>query len=326
MIVITGALGFIGSCLIRKLNDEGLGNNLMVVDDFYKDYKEPNLINKRIREWVHRDIFLQLFEKMPSQVSFVFHLGARTDTSSKDKAIFKELNVSYSKRVWEICTRHQIPLVYASSAATYGNPPVENGIAAYNDDHENVARLKPLNEYAKSKQAFDQWVLQQDETPPFWAGLKFFNVYGPNEYHKERMASVVFHAFNQIRKTGKMELFKSHKTGIEHGYQQRDFIYVKDVLDVCWWLHENRPASGLYNVGTGEARTFLDLAQAVFQAMEVEDNIEFIDTPENIRKNYQYFTQADISKLRKAGYKQSFTNLEEGVKDYVQHYLPGKVY
>ncbi len=326
MIVITGALGFIGSCLIRKLNDEGLGDDLMAVDDFYKDHKEPNLLNKRIREWIHRDIFLELFEKMHSQVDFVFHLGARTDTVSEDNAIFEKLNVNYSKAIWEICTQYQIPLVYASSAATYGNPPVEEGSSAYSDDHDKVGLLKPLNAYAKSKQTFDQWVLQQVSTPPFWAGLKFFNVYGPNEYHKNRMASVAFHAFKQIQRTGEMTLFKSHRKDIQDGYQQRDFIYVKDVVNICWWLYKNRPESGIYNVGTGESRTFLDLVKAVCQAMDLPEKIEFVDTPKDIRKNYQYFTQASMSKLREAGYDHPFTSLEDGIEDYVKNYLPRRVY
>ncbi len=318
MIVVTGALGFIGSCLVRKLNDEGHHRNLVVVDDFYKDYKEPNLGNKFIREWIHRSIFLEIFEKMTNRIEFVYHLGARTDTVEKDQSVFDKLNLQYSKEIWRICTEKGIPLVYASSAATYGN-----GSKGYKDDHKIVASLKPLNPYGRSKNDFDKWALSQKETPPFWAGLKFFNVYGPNELHKKRMASVVYHAAKQIKTTGKMKLFRSHKKGIANGEQKRDFIYVKDVVDVCHFFQKakKRPESGLYNVGTGQARSFLELTHATFAAMGQEPDIEFIDTPEDIRGNYQYFTEADTDKLRKAGYKKKFYTLEAGVEDYVKEYL-----
>jgi ADP-L-glycero-D-manno-heptose 6-epimerase len=316
MIVITGALGFIGSCLVRKLNDQGHNRNLLVVDDFYKDYKELNLEGKRIREWVHRDIFLEFFEKMHSQIKFVFHLGARTDTALQDKAIFDRLNLNYSKSIWQLCTKHQIPLVYASSAATYGD-----GNLGYEDNHDIVNKLKPLNPYGISKNEFDKWALKQEQAPPRWAGLKFFNVYGPNEYHKGRMASVIYHTVTQIKATGEMKLFRSHKSGIANGHQQRDFIYVKDVVDVLYFLYKKKAFTGLYNLGTGQARTFLDLATLTFQAMDLETEISFIDTPKDIRKNYQYFTEADMTKLRDLGYKKKFHTLEKGIKDYVKHYL-----
>ena len=320
MIVITGALGFIGSALIRKLNDEGHGWDLVVVDDFYKDYKEPNLNKKLVREWIHRDIFLEIFAKMTSQIDFVFHLGARTDTSEQNEEIFQRLNLDYSKEIWKICTQHQIPMVYASSAATYGD-----GKLGYTDDHKLPAKAKPLNPYAVSKNEFDKWALKQKEQPPHWAGLKFFNVYGPNEYHKKRMASVVYHASQQIKKEGKVKLFRSHKKGIADGDQKRDFIYVKDVVDICYYFFKQRPESGLYNVGTGTARSFKDLVMATFAALDRPAEIEYIDTPADIRKNYQYFTEADMSKLRKAGYEKEFYSLEDGVKDYVDNYLKGKI-
>ena len=316
MIVVTGALGFIGSGLVQKLNQEGHLRDLCVVDDFYKKHKEVNLYNKYIREWIHRDIFLEILGKMPSQIEVVFHLGARTDTVETDTAIFDELNLEYSKKIWNLCTEHQIPLIYASSAATYGN-----GKHGYKDDHSLVKKLKPLNAYGESKNDFDAWVLKQKKTPPFWAGLKFFNVYGPNEYHKKRMASVVFHAVNQIQSTGELKLFASHNAKFKDGEQMRDFVYVKDVANVCYHLYKNQKKSGLYNVGTGKARTFLDLGKSVFKAMGLKPNISFIDTPEDIRKNYQYFTEADMSKLRAAGYKKKFTSLEDGIKEYVQKYL-----
>ena len=321
MIVVTGAFGFIGSCLVEKLNELGHTNDILVVDDFYKDYKDINLDKKFIRDWIHRDIFMDWFERIHKSVDFVFHLGARTDTTEKDKKIFNELNLNYSKKIWEVCSKYEIPLVYASSAATYGA-----GEKGYDDKHELSAKLKPLNPYGHSKNDFDIWALKQKTQPPFWAGLKFFNVYGPNEYHKGRMASVVFHAFNQIQATGKMKLFRSHKKGIKNGAQSRDFIYVKDVVDICCFLYKKRPANGLYNVGTGQARSFQDLVENTFKAMNKEVDISFIDTPKDIRKNYQYFTEANMDKLRAAGYKKPFYSLEEGVKDYVKKYLIGKHY
>lgn len=326
MIVVTGAAGFIGSCLVRKLNDEGHEKEILVVDDFYKDYKKQNLeTDKWVRDWIHRDIFLNWFKSHAPSVDFVFHLGARTDTTEKSKKIFDELNLNYSKAIWEICTENQIPIVYASSAATYGG-----GKHGFNDSHNIVSKLKPLNPYGDSKNDFDKWVLKQKKLPPFWAGLKFFNVYGPNEYHKRRMASVVFHTAEQIKKTGGMKLFKSHKKGIKDGHQQRDFIYVKDVLEILYFFYKlalkknAQKKNGLYNVGTGKARTFLDLAKATFKALKVEEKISFIDTPKDIRANYQYFTEANIKKLRGAGYKKKFHSLEEGIEDYVKHYLKRK--
>lgn len=316
MIVVTGALGFIGSCMIKVLNDANV--EVVAVDDFYKDKKDPNLEGKAIREWTHRDIFLTWFEMQYAKIDAVFHLGARTDTAEMNTAIFDKLNVEYSKKIWSICTKHQIPLVYASSAATYGL-----GEQGYKDDHEIVDQLSPLNPYGVSKNEFDKWALAQEEQPPFWAGLKFFNVYGPNEYHKNRMASVIFHTYKQVRSTGSMKLFRSHKTGIKDGEQKRDFIYVKDVVKVCNWLMENKPDNGLYNLGTGKARTFYDLAKSTFQAMGKETKIGFIDTPEDIRDKYQYFTEADMTKLNSAGYKDPFYSLEEGINDYVKNHLQG---
>ncbi|MCL4170285.1 UNVERIFIED_CONTAM: hypothetical protein GTU68_030876, partial [Idotea baltica] len=222
----------------------------------------------------------------------------------------------YSKAVWQACTAHQIPLVYASSAATYGI-----GDKGYDDRHDIVNELEPLNPYGRSKNDFDSWALQQDKMPPRWAGLKFFNVYGPNEYHKGRMASVIFHTVRQIKKTGGMKLFRSHKAGIENGHQSRDFVYVKDVVEVCDFLYQNEFPNGLYNLGTGLARTFLDLATNTFLAMNLTPNISFIDTPADIRDTYQYFTEANMDKLRSIGYDRPFHSLEEGVKDYVSQYL-----
>lgn len=315
MIVVTGAAGFIGSCLVSKLNKDGI-IDLVLVDDFSKKEKDANLESALFLAKIERDIFLDWFQNNAKDVKGVYHIGARTDTTEFDKSIFDKLNVSYTKAIWTICAKNEIPLVYASSAATYGL-----GEFGYKDDHDIVEQLKPLNPYGDSKNDFDIWALKQEEQPPFWAGLKFFNVYGPNEYHKGRMASVIFHAYNQIKATGKMKLFASHNPDYKDGEQIRDFVYVKDVVNVCQWLMNNQPQSALYNLGTGTARTFLDLVKNTFKAMDQKADISFIPTPEDIRDKYQYFTEADMTKLIHAGYDTPFHTLEEGVEDYVVNYL-----
>lgn len=324
MIIVTGAAGFIPSCLVSALNRAGHAD-IVVVDDFSRLDKLPNLEGKQLLERVERSHFFAWAASKAAGIKFVFHLGARTDTTEFNKAIFDELNVRYSQDMWDFCALHQIPLVYASSAATYGL-----GEFGYEDSHAVVDQLKPLNPYGDSKNEFDKWVLQRigkgAATPPFWAGLKFFNVYGPNEYHKGRMASVIFHAFNQISENGSMKLFRSHRPDYTDGGQLRDFVYVKDVVNVCLFMMDHKPESGLYNLGTGKARTFKDLALATFAALNKPAQINFIDTPVDIRDKYQYFTEANMSKLIRNGYKTPFHTLEEGVKDYVQHYLNGHRY
>ena len=315
MIVVTGAAGFIGSCLLAGLREAGYAD-LVAVDDFSRDDKLPNLEGKPLTARVHRDAFIPWLRNNQRSVQFVFHLGARTDTTESDRSIFQHLNVDYSKRVWECCAEFGLPLVYASSAATYGL-----GDQGFEDNHSVIQNLAPLNPYGESKNAFDLWAIAQEKQPPFWQGLKFFNVYGPNEYHKGRMASVVFHAFNQIRDSGAIRLFRSHRPDYPDGGQLRDFIYVKDVVDVCLFLMENRGNSGIYNLGTGRARTFLDLAKAIFAAMGAEEDIHFIDTPADIRDKYQYYTEANMAKLRGIGYDRPFTTIEDGVGDYVTGYL-----
>lgn len=322
MIVVTGAAGFIGSCLVSKLNQAGY-TQIMVVDDFSKKEKEHNLVGKTLIAKINRNEFLNWFKENGKEVEFVYHIGARTDTAEFDKTIFDDLNVEYSKEIWKWCTHYKIPLVYASSAATYGL-----GEQGYEDDHKKIPLLKPLNPYGDSKQTFDEWVLKQHNHPPFWAGLKFFNVYGPNEYHKERMASVIMHAYRQILKTGAMKLFRSHNPEYKDGEQMRDFVYVKDVVNICLFLKENENTeSAIYNLGSGKARPFLDLVRATFKAMNKEEEISFIDTPADIRDKYQYFTEANMNKLIMQGYADGFHTLEQGVEDYVKEYLmDGKYY
>ena len=323
MFLLTGAAGFIGSALVSYLNGHGI-TDLILVDDFqlYPD-KTPNLGGKQYARKVERNRLFELWDEEDWPLSGVYHLGARTDTTETDKDLFDILNRAYSKEIWKRCATRNIPLVYASSAATYGL-----GEHGFVDRHDVVDRLEPLNEYGRSKNDFDAWALGQPTTPPHWYGLKFFNVYGPNEYHKGRMASVVWHTFRQVTATGAMKLFRSHNPDYADGQQSRDFIYVKDLCRVCHWLMERRPEqNGLYNLGTGTARPFIDLARATFAAMDREPAISFIDTPADLREKYQYFTEADMSKLRAAGYTAPFLTLEEGVADYVKNYLtPGAYY
>jgi ADP-L-glycero-D-manno-heptose 6-epimerase len=317
-IVVTGAAGFIGSCLTGLLNERGF-DNLILVDEFSRMDKVPNLKGKKFRNQVERDDFFQWLDLRKPVVEFVFHLGARTDTTEFDYAVHERLNLQYSQSIWDYCMLHQIPLVYASSAATYGS-----GDLGYSDDHDLPFSLEPLNAYGISKNEFDKWAIRQHSHPPFWAGLKFFNVYGPNEYHKGRMASVIWHAYQQIKTSGSVKLFKSHRPDFQDGQQLRDFIYVKDILKVCFWMMENFkniPENGLYNLGTGRARTFEALVRATFEAAGRPPNIHYIDMPADIRDKYQYFTEARMEKLKAAGYPEPFFSLEEGVSDYVKNYL-----
>lgn len=322
-IIVTGAAGFIGSCLVGLLNQRGY-EQLILVDQFDDAEKNPNLAGKKFMAQIERDQLFEWLESRNEQIDFVFHLGARTDTTEFDYSIHERLNVEYSKKVWDYCSRYRVPLVYASSAATYGA-----GEWGYEDSHTIIDQLKPLNPYGVSKNEFDRWAIRQQAIPPFWAGLKFFNVYGPNEYHKARMASVIFHSFNQIREKGSVRLFRSHRPDFKDGEQLRDFVYVLDVVGVCCWLMDqwepdrgqSPVGSGLYNLGTGEARSFKALVTAIFDALGLAPQIDFIETPPDIRDKYQYFTEADMKKLRSAGYAQPFYSLEAGVKDYVLNYL-----
>jgi ADP-L-glycero-D-manno-heptose 6-epimerase len=337
MIVVTGAYGFIGSCLIAHLNRQGI-DNIVAVDDFSKPEKRFNLAQAKIQLRLERSIFLDWLEKNHPSVSFIFHLGARTDTAEFDRKLLTELNLDYSRYLFLSCVKYSKPIIYASSAATYGAG--ENG---YSDSDDSlIFRLKPLNPYGDSKNDFDKWLLQMVESRsalvgkpflggddlaafPFWCGLKFFNVYGPNEYHKGRMASTIFHFFNQIKDKAEVNLFQSHRADFKDGEQMRDFIFVKDVVNALFWIYQNTASlsSGIYNLGTGKARTFNDLVSQVFKNLEKPVRINYIPTPEDIRNTYQYFTEADMKKLQKAGYQQPFTSLEVGIEDYIQSYLMG---
>ncbi len=301
--------------MVARLNEDRFFD-LVLVDDFSREDRKRNWERKKYTAIVHRDEFPEWLEENQNQVECVFHIGARTDTTEFNVEIFDRLNLHYTQSLWKTCAKHAIPFIYASSAATYGG-----GEHGYNDDHSTIPQLKPLNPYGQSKQDFDVWALQQEEAPYYWAGLKFFNVYGPNEYHKGRMASVIWHTFNQIGKSGEMKLFRSHNPNFTDGGQMRDFVYVKDLVEVLMFLMHHRKDSGIYNLGSGKARTFLDLATATFNSMGKEPNISFVDTPEDIRDKYQYFTEANMNKLISIGYSKTFHSLEEGVKDYVTNYL-----
>ncbi len=320
MIIVTGAAGFIGSCLVSKLNQEGFAD-LILVDDFSDAEKMKNLENKKYSQKIHRDEFIVWLKENQRLVQFVFHIGARTDTTEFNKEIFDKLNLNYTKDIWNVCVEFGLPLVYASSAATYGL-----GEFGYDDNEADIDKLKPLNPYGDSKNDFDKWALKQEKKPYFWVGLKFFNVYGPNEFHKGRMASVIMHSFNQIVEKGSVKLFRSHNPKFKDGEQLRDFVYVKDVVEVCHFLLHHRRDAGIYNLGSGKARTFLDLVKNTFAGVDKTPQIDFMDTPIDIRDKYQYFTEANMSKMKSIGYSKSFHTLEEGVKDYVKNYLMGKKY
>lgn len=315
MIVITGAAGFIGSCMAQKLNNEG-HHDLILVDDFTKENKKANWCNKKYEDKIHRDDFFRWAEQNHPHIDCIIHLGARTDTTEMDYSVFERLNVGYTQQMWSFASQYRIPLLYASSAATYGS-----GEHGYIDNEQIIPALQPLNPYGKSKNEVDKWILKQTKTPPLWSGFKFFNVYGPNEYHKGRMASVIFHSVNQIKETGRVKLFRSHRADFADGEQLRDFVYVMDVVDVLYKFARNSHPNGIYNLGTGKARSFFDLASATFRALGLVPAIDFIDMPTDIRDKYQYFTEADIEKLRNTGLKSTFFSLEEGVTNYVSTFL-----
>lgn len=318
MIVVTGGAGFIGSCMVWQLNEAGI-DDIVVLDDLGTGDKWKNLRKRRILDVVSIPDSLAWVEEHADEIDFIFHIGACSTTTEQDADYLMRNNVHYSMRIFALCTTHAIPLVYASSAATYGA-----GEHGYDDNLENVPKLLPINKYGYSKQLFDEWVLHQKKTPPMWVGLKYFNVYGPQEYHKGGQASVIYHAYPQIKDKGVLKLFKSYREGYEHGEQKRDFVYVKDVTKVMqhFYTKPKKERSGIYNLGTGSARTFLDLGRAVFSALGQEAKFDWIDMPDTLQQQYQYFTEASLDRLRtKAGYKEPFTSLEAGARDYVVGYL-----
>lgn len=314
MIIVTGGAGFIGSCIVRTLNDMGI-TDIVIVDHICKTDKWMNMRNKQYREYINRDEFLEKLSEYSGKVTHIIHMGACSATTERDFDFLYKNNFEYTRALWNFCTENQISFIYASSAATYGD-----GSLGFSDEMD-IKELRPLNGYGYSKQLFDLWVQKQDIFPKQHVGFKFFNVYGPNEYFKGSMASVVYHTFNSIKEEGKMGLFKSYKKGIKDGEQVRDFVYVKDVCNVIKFMIEHPQVSGLFNLGTGNARSFYDLAAATFLAMGIEPNIEFVDMPESLREKYQYYTQAEMNKLIQAGYNEKFYSLEKGIADYVQNYL-----
>lgn len=317
-VIVTGGAGFIGSCMVRTLNDMGI-DDIIIVDHIVTTDKWMNMRNKKYREYINRDEFLTRLPEFADEVTHIIHMGACSATTERDFDFLYKNNFEYTKTLWKFCSDNQISFIYASSAATYGD-----GTQGF-DDEEDIKRLMPLNGYGYSKQLFDLWVEKElekgNKVPKQHVGFKFFNVYGPNEYFKGSMASVILHTFDKINETGKMGLFKSYKAGYEDGQQLRDFVYVKDICAVIKFMIENEKVNGLFNLGTGQARSFYDLAVSTFKAMGVNPNIEFIEMPESLRGKYQYYTQATMAKLKKAGCNHKFYSLEEGATDYVQNYL-----
>ena len=316
MIIVTGGAGFIGSAFVWRLNREGI-KDIIIVDQLGTDDKWKNLVGLTFTDYIHKNEFIEMViaDEVPFEVSSVVHMGACSSTTERDADYLWENNYLYSREVADWALRHNARFIYASSAATYGD-----GSSGFSDDHEIISRLKPSNMYGYSKQVFDLWVLK-NKLENKMAGIKFFNVYGPNEYHKGDMVSVIYKAFHQIQETGKVCLFKSYKKEYPNGGQMRDFIYVKDCANVMWWLLENPSVNGIYNLGTGRARTWNDLIAAVFSSMGRKTNIQYIEMPESLRNQYQYFTQAQMDKLKKAGCHVNFSSLEDSVRDYVTNYL-----
>lgn len=318
MIIVTGGAGFIGSCIVRMLNDLNL-SDIVIVDNIKSTDKWMNLRNKKFNEYINREDFLGRLSEFSGKVSHVIHMGACSATTEKDFDFLYKNNFEFTKALWCFCAENGSSFIYASSAATYGD-----GTKGF-DDNADIKKLEPLNGYGYSKQLFDLWAEKEiasgRKVPPQHAGFKFFNVYGPNEYFKGSMASVIFHSFNKITATGEMGLFKSYNADYKDGWQLRDFVYVKDVCRVINFVIENPKVSGLFNLGTGTARSFYDLAVATFVAMGLEPRIKFIDMPMSLREKYQYYTKAEMQKLYDCGYAEKFYTLEEGARDYVQNYL-----
>jgi len=313
MIIVTGAAGFIGSCTVSKLNQHGI-TDIIAVDILRENDKWKNLRYLNFHDYLDRSVLME-YLKGSNNIEAIIHIGACSSTTEADTSYLMENNYRYTLNLARYAILNNIRFIYASSAATYGD-----GSRGYNDDESKIHELMPMNMYGYSKQIFDLKARREGWLDKI-VGLKFFNVYGPNEYQKGDMASVVYKAFNQIKESGKVRLFKSHRPDFEDGQQLRDFVYVKDGLEIIWFFLNNKDKNGLFNAGCGKARSFKDLVSATFKAMNVPENIEYIDMPEAIRDRYQYFTEAKMDKLKKAGFKNPSTSLEDGIKDYVQNYL-----
>jgi len=321
MIIVTGGAGFIGSAIVWRLNELGK-SNIIIVDDLGTDEKWKNLVPLNFEDFVHKDEFISMVldRDLPFELSAVIHMGANSSTTEKDADHLYSNNYLYTKELATFCLEKNVRFIYASSAATYGD-----GSLGFDDDENKLETLRPLNMYGYSKQMFDLWAKRNNVFDKI-TGLKYFNVYGPNEYHKGDMRSVVHKAFEQIRATGRVKLFKSPNPKYKDGEQLRDFIYIKDAVDMTLYFLENPRVNGLFNVGTGKARTWNDLVTSIFKAMDIELNIEYIDLPKHLENKYQYFTEANMGKIKKAGFTSSFTSLEKGVTDYVKNYLLGRGY
>ncbi|NQZ13362.1 MAG: ADP-glyceromanno-heptose 6-epimerase [Alphaproteobacteria bacterium] len=322
MIIVTGGTGFIGSNLVAGLEAAG-HEDIVICDTLGTEDKWRNIAKRELKDIVHPDRLFDYLETHKDKIEVIFHMGAISSTTEKDVDLIVETNVVLTRRIWKWCGKNGKRMIYASSAATYGD-----GKAGFSDFQtpEELQTLLPLNAYGWSKHVFDRRVArvlktQSEPLPTQWAGLKFFNVYGPNEYHKEDQMSVICKLYPQVMAGASARLFKSHHTDYEDGGQLRDFVYVKDCVSVMLWLYENPDVSGLFNVGTGQARSFKDLAEATFSAASEEPKINYVDMPESLREKYQYYTQAEMQKLRDAGYSEEFTSLEDGVRDYVQNYM-----
>jgi ADP-L-glycero-D-manno-heptose 6-epimerase len=321
MIVVTGGAGFIGSALIAELNRRQI-SDILIVDELGSDQKWKNLQSLSFADYIEKDDFLEMVieEKLDIPVDVVFHLGACSDTTETNASYLVKNNYEYGKLLAQWATDADIRFIYASSAATYGD-----GSAGFSDDEEKMGILKPLNMYGYSKHMFDMWARRAGLLKKI-IGLKYFNVFGPNEYHKGNMMSFVVKAFEQIKATGKVRLFKSYEPEYADGEQVRDFLYVKDAVNMTLFFFDNPYINGIFNIGTGETRTWKDLVVAVFVAMGRKPDIEYIEIPAAIRNQYQYFTQADLSKLHRAGYNKLITPLEEAIRDYIQNYLEKGLY
>lgn len=322
VILVTGAAGFIGSCVVQFFNEQGK-ENIILVDKFANPLKESNWKHKKYKHLVDRELLLDWLDESKPNIEFVIHLGARTNKKETDNIVLRNLNTEYSEDIWNYCTAFNIPLIYSSTAATYGN-----GELGFDDDNKMIFDLKPLDACAASKHEFDKWAIRQLNAPPCWAGLKFFDVYGPNEYHKEEMASLVLQAFKQIKAHDCVKLFKSNNGEIGNGEQLRDFVYVKDIAKVIWWMYNamvnkewQADKNGFYNVGTGKARTLNDVAKVIFKALQKQPHLIYVDTPADAVNSYTYSAEAATVKLKHAGCEHSFYSLEEGIDDYIKNYL-----